>query len=334
MSDEQSSGWAGDLWAAADLITPMAIRVAATLRLADHIAAGTDTAATLAAATGSHPDALSRLLNHLVTARVLTGLDAGAYTLTPLGERLRDDHPDGIRAWLDIDGSVGRAELSFVQLLHTVRTGEPAFPQQFGRPYWEDLAADPDRSASFDALMAARLTNAPDIAAAYPWGSLGYVVDVGGGNGRLLVEILTAHPELRGTVVDLAGPAARAREVFAAAGLGDRADAEAGSFFDALPSGAGGYVLSGVLHDWDDEAAVRILRRCADAVPDDGKVVVVEDGDGGAPDTEGDLRMLCYVGGRDRSLEQLRGLAGEAGLRVGSVIPVGYRLIVELVPSR
>ena len=333
MSEEQA-GWGGDLWAAADLITPMAIRVAATLRLADHIATGTDTADLLAAATRTHPDALGRVLNHLVTAGVLSTEDAGAYSLTPLGERLRDDHPDGVRAWLDIDGSVGRAELSFVQLLHTVRTGEPAFPQQFGRPYWDDLAADPARSASFDALMAARLTNASDVAAAYPWGSLGHVIDVGGGNGRLLAEVLTAHPDLRGTVVDLAGPAERAREAFAAAGLGDRADARAGSFFDALPAGAGGYVLSGVLHDWDDDAAVRILKRCAEAVPDSGKVLVVADGDGGAPDTEGDLRMLCYVGGRDRSLEQLRELAGKAGLRVGSVIPVGYRLLVELLPSR
>jgi len=330
MADEE----AGSLWAAADLVTPMAIRVAATLRLADHIAAGRCMTEALAAATRADSDALGRVLNHLVTAGILNRTETGAHTLTPLGERLRDVHPAGERAWLDMEGAVGRAELSFVELLHTVRTGEAAYPRRFGRAYWDDLAADPALSASFDALMGARLTNAPEVAAAYPWGSLGHVVDVGGGNGSLLIAILRAHAGLRGTVVDLAGAVARAREAFSSAGLSDRADARAGSFFDPLPAGAGGYLLSGVLHDWDDADAARILRRCAEAASETGNVLVVEDGDGGAPDTAGDLRMLCYVRGRDRSLEQLRALAGSVGLRSGAVIPVGYRLLVELLPVR
>lgn len=188
----------------------------------------------------------------------------GAYGLTALGEQLRDDHPGGLRPWLDIDGAIGRADLCFVQLLHTVRTGEPAFPRQFGRPYWDDLAADDARSASFDALMGSRLVaEAPAVAAAYPWGELGHVVDVGGGNGSLLIALLRVHEGLRGTVIDLAGPVDRARQAIRSAGLDDRAGAQAGSFFDALPAGAGGYLLSGVLHDWDDEDALRILRRCA-----------------------------------------------------------------------
>ncbi|KZM74364.1 methyltransferase [Nocardia terpenica] len=333
---EEATGWGGGLWAAADLVTPMAIRVAATLRLADHIGAGVRTAEELAATVHADRDALRRVLDHLVTAGVLVRA-ADGYDLTPLGEHLRDDDPSGVRPWLDLDGAIGRADLSFIHLLHTVRTGEPAFPLQFGVPFWDDLAADAGRSASFDALMGSRLTaDLPAVAAAYPWGALGHVVDVGGGNGALLIAILRAHPELRGTVIDLPAPAANAQKAFTAAGLGDRADAVPGSFFDPLPVGAGGYVLSGVIHDWDDEDAARILRRCADAVARRGVVLIVDHiGDREQSlDTEGDLRMLCYVRGRERTLPQLGELAKSVGLRVNVVMSAGSRSIVELASSR
>jgi 2,7-dihydroxy-5-methyl-1-naphthoate 7-O-methyltransferase len=328
---EETTGWGGALWAAADLLTPMAIRVAATLRLADHIAAGTQTTDALAAAVDADRDSLGRLLGHLVTAGVLSRTGAGAYTLTSLGEQLRDDDPGGVRAWLDLEGAIGRGDLCFVHLLHTVRTGGPAFPVFFGRPFWDDLSADSQLAASFDALMGARLAaDAPAVAGAYPWGTLGHVVDVGGGNGSLLIAILRAHANLRGTVIDLPGPVARAGQAIDSAGLVHRASAQAGSFFQPLPAGAGGYLLSGVLHDWDDADAIRILQRCADAAAETGKVLVVDHFAGGAPYTEGDLRMLCYVRGRERSLDQLAEVARSAGLQVNSVTPAGSRSIVEL----
>ncbi|MER7282498.1 methyltransferase [Dactylosporangium sp. NPDC000244] len=323
MSEERS------IWAAADLATPMAIRVAATLRLADHIAAGTTTPDALAEAAGADPDALGRLLGHLVTAGVVARTESG-YALTALGDQLRDDHPGGQRAWLDLEGSVGRADLCFADMLHTVRTGEAVFERRFGRPFWEDLAADPARQAQFDGLMSSRLTtDAPEVAAAYPWALLGHVVDVGGGDGSLLIAILRAHPGLRGTVVDLPGAVARAEHAIAAAGLADRAGVAPGSFFDELPPGAGGYVLSGVLHDWPDEDAARILRRCADAAGDTGTVLIC-DHIGEAFDTEGDLRMLCYFNGRERTLDRLGDLAAAAGLAVADVTPAGTRSLLAL----
>jgi len=319
------------LWAAADLLTPMAIRVAATLRLADRIAAGTSTPEALAALVGADPEALGRLLGHLVTAGVVTRTESG-FALTALGEELRDDHPAGQRAWLDLEGSVGRADLCFTDLLHTVRTGEPVFPRRFGRPFWEDLIADADRQAQFDGLMRSRLTaDGPKVAAAYPWGDLGHVVDVGGGDGSLLVAILRAHPGLRGTVLDLPGAVQRASAAIEEAGLTDRAAVVAGSFFDPLPAGAGGYVLSGVLHDWPDEDAARILGRCAEAAGDTGTVLVC-DHIGESFDTEGDLRMLCYFNGRERTLDDLRALAGGAGLGVAGVTPAGSRSLLSLRP--
>ncbi|MFC5181257.1 methyltransferase [Actinomadura harenae] len=334
---EGENGESGTIWAAADLVTPMAVRVAATLRLADHIAAGRRTARSLAEAVDADPDALERVMQHLVSTDVLTRSEDGTYGLTALGEQLRDDHPAGMRGWLDLDGAIGYASLCFADMLHSVRTGEPAFQHFFGRPFWEDLSAHSERGASFDALMGSRLVaDAPVVATAYPWGTLGHVIDVGGGDASMLIAILRRHEELRGTVVDLEGPVSRARKAIEAAGLNDRADAQVGSFFDELPAGAGGYVLSGVLHDWDDPEALRILRRCSEAVSDSGKVLIVDHfaGDLSAvSDTEGDLRMLCFVGGRERTFERLGELAAKAGLRVGSVVQAGTRSITELLPS-
>jgi 2,7-dihydroxy-5-methyl-1-naphthoate 7-O-methyltransferase len=332
---EQEQAWGGPLWPAADLITPMAVRVAATLRVADAITAGVTSGPQLAAHLGVAADPLVRVLDHLVAAGFLRRDEEGAYTLTEAGQWLRDDHPQGIRAWIDLEGAVGHADMCVVELLHTVRTGEPAFPRHFGRGFWEDLAAHPGRAASFDALMGRQAgAEAPSVAAAYDWSALGEVVDVGGGDGSLLIALLRAHPALRGTVLDLASPAATAAAALAAAGLSDRGRAQAGSFFEPLPAGAGGYILSRVLPDWDDDHVRGILRNCADAARPGGKVLVVEDtGQGESVSTEMDLRMLAYFLGRERNLGRLTELAREAGLALGTVTPARPRSIIELLPG-
>jgi len=324
-------GTAARLWSMAGLGTPMAVRVAATLRLADHIAAGSHTAAELAEACGADQDALDRLLRYLAVRGVFHRDETGRYTLTPLGEPLRADHPAGARAWFDIDG-MGWGELSFVELLHSIRTGEAAFPQRYGRPYWEDMAADPARIASFNALLGADVAaRAPGIVAGFDWAGLDHIVDVGGGDGSLLVAILTAHPDLRGTVVDLAETAQAAKESFAAAGLGHRADAVTGSFFEPIQPGADAYLLSLVLHDWDDDSSTAILRRCAEAAGPTGRVLVIESiGDGEDTHTGMDLRMLCLYGARERGVAEFTALAQRAGLHGTAVHPAGPSAIIEL----
>jgi O-methyltransferase domain len=324
---------AAQLWAMADLVTPMAVRVAATLRIADHIAQGSTTAGELAEATKADADTLDRLLKHLAAVSVLDRDQSGRYRLTPLGDVLHDDDPRGLRTRLDLEGAIGHAELSFVALLHAVRTGEPAFVAQFGRSFWDDLAANPARSATFDAEMGADVARwAPAILSAYDWGALGHIVDVGGGDGTLLAALLNAHPALRGTVVDLPRTAEAARTAFTAAGLADRADVGAGSFFDPLPAGAAGYLLTAIVHDWDDEPARAILRRCAEAAGAEGRVFVIEKigADGETPSTEVDLRLLAYLGGRERSLDELVRLTEDAGCRVAAVHRARAISIVEL----
>ncbi|GII31120.1 methyltransferase [Planotetraspora mira] len=319
-----------DLGAVSDLVTPMAVRVAATLRIADHIAEGRRTAKDLSEAVNADADALERLLRHLATADVLVRDESGAYALTPLGESLR---AGGLREMLDLEGAIGRADLSFAHLLHSVRTGGPAFPEQFGRPFWDDLAADPVRTASYDAQMGLDVAAwAPPIISAYDWGSLGHVIDVGGGNGTLMAALLQAHPTLRGTVFDQPETAAAARATLAAAGLAGRSDVAAGDFFEALPPGADGYLLSAIIHDWDDDAARAILRSCAKAAGAKGSVFVVEKTgtDGESVNTGMDLRMLVYFGGKERGVAEISALGESAGLTAIAVHPAGTLSIVEL----
>jgi precorrin-6B methylase 2 len=263
---------------------------------------------------------------------------SGRYALTPHGEVLRDNDPSGMRARLDMEGALGRAELAFVELLHSVRTGEPAYDARFGASLWDDLARDEEATASFDAQMAADVARwAPDIIAAYDWGALGHIVDVGGGTGALLIEMLRAHPTLRGTVVDQPATAEAARRAFAAAGLADRADAVPGNFFEPLPAGADAYLLTAIVHDWNDAPATAIVRRCAEAAgrAPGGRVFVIEKIgiDGVTPNTQMDLRLLVQMGGRERSLQDLLSLLERSSCRVVARHGVGAIVVVELTPG-
>ncbi|MGC9539626.1 methyltransferase [Streptomyces sp. UG1] len=311
-----------DLTALADLVTPWAIRVAATLRLADHIAAGHTALPELARAAGADVDALRRMLRVLVGRGVFAEPRQDTYALTPAAELLKDSGAFGLRAWFDLDGMGGRMDQAFGRLLDTVRTGEPAYPLVHGRSLWQDTLDSPELARSYADLMAAHTTfAAPEVVAAHPWPERGHVVDVGGGSGSLLSRLLTARPGLRGTLLDLPEAAEEAGRALAAAGHGQRASVHPGSFFDPLPTGADLYLLTWVLHDWNDEDAVRILRRCAEATADgDGSVLIVENlvTEGRRADVAAamDLRLLVLFGGRERTPGQLDELVSRAGLRV------------------
>lgn len=256
------------------------------------------------------------------------------YSLTDLGEQLTDAHPSMGRAWLDRGGALGRADLVMFDLEQTVRTGEPAYPRVYGSGFWEDLAADPALSASFDALMGAH--GFDDVVAAYDWGTATHVVDVGGGDGTLLAAILAANPEVHGTVVELSAPGAAATRTLEDAGVADRAQVVVASFFDPLPTGGDHYLLSGVIHDWDDSEATVILRNCADAAGPDGMIVLVEGlraGDDREISTEMDLRMLTYVAGRERTRDELAALARRVGLGISAVHPAGEHSSVVVLTS-
>jgi hypothetical protein len=328
----------------ADMMAPMAVRVAATLRLADHITAGSTTVDELAAAADVPADTLRRLMRYLTVRGVFAEVEPDRYGLSELAQPLRDDHPAGIRRRFDLDGPVGRGDLSFVHLLDSVRTGAPSYQRMHGKTFWEHLDEDPAQVAKFATMMATNATQA-GIEQHYRWEEMFSVVDVGGGNGTVICRLLGAYPQLRGTVVELPTTAEAAHKAVAEAGHADRCEIVGGSFFDPLPAEADAYLLCKVLHDWDDYASVAILRRCAEAAGQHGRVLIVEavelpeDQAAGTEKRNSrsvtylDLHMLVYFGGRERTLEDYRRLAATAGLTVAAVTRGGWgTAIIECIP--
>ncbi len=303
-----------DLWELSDLCTPWCVHVAATLRIAQHIAAGKAEIAELAEAAGADRDSLHRMMRHLVSKGVFEEPAPGRFALNQVARGFLEEP---ILLGFDLDGMGGRMAHAWGTLLPAVRTGRPAYHEVFGRGFWEDLEAHPKIAAAFDALMGRAGHGVPDphvLVNPADWASVRTVVDVGGGTGALLAEILRAWPTLHGTLVDLPRTVARSREVFQAAGVADRVTAVAQSFFDPLPGACDVYILKNVIGDWPDREATAILKRCAEAARPDGRVVVFT-GEEASPE----LLMMVLVGGRGRSLAEFRAMAGEAGLRVSAV---------------
>lgn len=321
-----------DLAALADLCTPWCVRVAATLRIADLIAAGTSGIRDLAAQAGCDAGALDRVLRHLVSMGVFEQAAPGTFALNEAAEGLRGTSPG-----YDLDGIGGRMAHAWGSLLGAVRTGRPAYHEILGLPFWEDLNAHPDVAASFDQLMgvAGHGTPDPEILLSDDWAPVRSVVDVGGGTGALLAEILRARPGLHGILVDLPRTATRSADVFRAAGVAGRAAVAGQSFFDPLPAGADLYLLKNVLADWPDREATAILTRCAEAARPAGRVVIlggVSAGEHGEADPE--LLMMVLLGGKDRTAREFGELARQAGLEISTAgrLPSG-RFAVECRPA-
>ncbi|MEV0393310.1 methyltransferase [Polymorphospora rubra] len=307
-----------------DLAAPFAVRVAATLRLADLIESGVRGLDALAGQAGADPDALGRLLRYLAHRGLFTEPAPDEFALTETGRLLRESGPAGQRSFLDLEELGARMDLAYIGLLHAVRTGEPGYAAVHGRSLWADLDAVPHYRRFFDNLMMSQnhLT-APQVAALYDWSGVGRVVDVGGGSGALLAELLRTHGHLRGTLVDRPDPAGTTARRLADQGLADRAEVVPGDFFAPLPTGGDVYVVARAITDWNDRDATAILRRCAEATGDGGRVLIVE-----VLPTEPhvphlspfDLQMLAVVGGRERTLADFEALVAAAGLAVTRVL--------------
>jgi hypothetical protein len=317
----------------AGLGTPMALRVAVTLGLPDRLRAGA-TAEQVATERGLSPVALRLLLNHLDTLGIVEQADGG-YRTTGFGATLCTDADNGLTNFLHLDMAGGRAELAFVELLHSVTTGESGYVRRFGRDFWADLDQHPHLRASFDKQMTDRFrTQVPQIVAGFDWARFPTIVDIGGGVGTLLAAILAAHPGIRGHLVDLDPTATDANRTFRAHQVADRAQTTVRSFFDPLPAGADAYLLCDILHDWDDEQAHLILDRCVEALPPAGRILVVEPVGGQHAATEFDLAMLVIFGGRERTVDEFRALAAVHGLVLESVTDLSDgRCLLELRTS-
>ena len=308
-----------DLWTLSDLCTPWCLHVVVTLRVAEHIAEGRERIGELAAACGCDAYALERVLELLVCKGVFERPAPGRFSLNGAARRLLDP---ALRLGLDLEGLGGRFAHAWGSMLEYTRTGAPAYARTFGLPFWEDLDAHPALRAQFDDLMGKTGHGTPDphFEITGGWGEVRSIVDVGGGTGSMLAEILRAHPAMRGTLVDVPASVAPAENTFADAGVAARAAAVGQSFFDPLPAGADLYLLRGVINDWPDREGVAILRRCAEAAGRTGRVVVLK-----GVCADGAPRPLVIemvlVGGKQRTVSEFTELARQAGLRVVAAGP-------------
>ena len=319
-----------DLEQMLDLATPWCLRVAATLRIPEHIAAGHAGIADLAAAAGCDADALHAVLGHLVSQGVFIEESPGRFACNQAAEQLASV------PFLDLAGIGGRMAHTWGTLLDYVRSGVPAYQQVFGRPFWEDLAVHPAIGAEFDALMGPAGHGVPDydVELSDGWDAVRTVVDVGGGTGAMLASLLRRHPQARGILVDLPGTVARAGRLIESLGVAGRVTVEGQSFFDPLPSGADLYLLKSVLNDWPDEPTVAILRRCAEAARTSQATIAVLGGVA-ADETPRSLGIdMLVAGGKTSTLSQFTELACLAGLDViAARTQSSGRYVVECRPS-
>lgn len=303
--------------------TTQAVSVATQLGLPALLRDGQKTADALAEATRCHAPSLTRLLRALTSIDVLTETAEGMFDLTSVGRLLCADVPGSLAAWAEFCGT--RSWVTWGRLIESVRTGDSLRKQTSGADGFHHLEDDAPGALLFNRAMV-DLTRpvACAIARTVDWSGMSLIVDVGGGYGELIAEILLQHPAVRGILFDLAHATAAAGSRLAAAGVDGRCARVTGSFFDAVPGAADAYLLKSVLHDWDDDRAVEILRNCRRAMAPHARLVVIEriapERFCDTPSDQGiarsDLNMLVGTGGRERTQAQYGELLGVAELRI------------------
>jgi O-methyltransferase domain len=284
-------------------LTARVTAIVSELGVADAIGDGSRPVHVLAEELGADPDALQRLLRALASDGVFAEEEPGVFRNTAASELLRSGG-----GWDDFAHLFGGVWYRAVGELDA--TGRPRFPETFGTDFWAWLAAHPDERAAFDRAMEQGKERRVERLAPVEWRGDETVVDVGGGNGSLLLELLRLQPGLRGIVFDLP------ETVRDEAALGDRIEFVAGDFFERVPEGDA-YVLGTILHDWDDERATAILRTIGEAAPAGARLLVLDTVVPEGNDANGakwlDLLMLTLFGGRERNEAQWRELLAAGG---------------------
>ena len=283
----------------------------------------------LARATGAHEPSLYRVLRVLAALGVLHESEPRSFSLTVIGDRLRSDAPVSMRSWATFLEALGGVR-PFAHIVETVKTGKPGLDIEFGTSVFDYLTEHPDDFATFNAAMSERTESfASSVANRYDFSDTRIVMDLGGGKGTLLVEILRQNAHLTGVLLEIPAVAAHADAILDATDLANRCEVLAGDFFKQVPAGADCYVLANVLHDWDDERSIEILRNCRRAMHSAGKVLIVErlipeNGDDPVPTLLSDINMLVLTGGQERTNAEYSKLLDAAGLIPGTIQQVAF----------
>jgi len=304
------------------------IVAACRLRIPDLVADAPRSAEELAAETGTLSAPLHRMLRGLAVWRVLEEMPDGKFGSTSLSDTFRSDKPglrnmtimlseEGYQAWGD--------------LMFSLRTGKSAYVHMYGKSHFDRIGENPELAEHFNAAMVEFSSRvAGTFAAVYDFTGARTVVDVGGGNGAVLMAVLQAHAGMHGILFDLAQGLVGADEKLAAGGVAERVTLQEGSFFEAVPPGADVYMLKSIVHDWDDERALAILQACARAMHPTSRLVLlerklperIENPDEAFTTVMGDVHMMVVLGGKERTADEYRDLLAQAGLRLTSMTPI------------
>ncbi|WP_224487974.1 acetylserotonin O-methyltransferase [Robertkochia flava] len=302
-----------------------ALYAAARLDLAEIIATNDLLSVSdLSEKTGADTDALYRLLRALASVGVFREKEEGVFIMTPMAECLRYGNPHSVKAMALGMGHVFYP--AYQELLYSVKTGNGGFEVHHGKKVFEYFNQHQDQAKIFDRMMTDfHGGETMPMIENYDFSACEKIVDVGGGNGEVLIRLLRAHKELEAVLFDLPHVIKRSEENIENCGLADRCSCVGGSFFQAVPEGGDAYILRHIVHDWDDTSAVKILSNCAKAMKPDGKVLVVEavipSGNDPHPYKWLDLTMLL-IGGRERTEKQFREIFDAAGLQLSRIIPI------------
>jgi hypothetical protein len=314
------------------------IYVAAKLGLAEHLNDGAQPTSVLASRVGAHPAALYRLLRALASVGLFAETTDGAFELTPPARLLAPDVPGSFHglALLYGDEWLYRA---YGRLLFSVETGSPAFDHVHGQSFYGYLAAHEDAAACFDGAMSAySRQEAAGLLDAYDFTDVTRVVDVGGGHGALVVALLDAYPSMSAILFDMPRVIAEARPSFEAQEDAGRVQCVAGDFFHGVPAGGDLYLLKSILHNWDDDRCISILKHCRDAITPSGRLLIAERviPTGNGPDEAKlfDINMLVVIAGQERTEAEFEHLLHAAGFRPTRRIATATPLtLIEAVPE-
>jgi ubiquinone/menaquinone biosynthesis C-methylase UbiE len=301
------------------------IYIVAKLGLADLVKDGPRTAADLAKDSGTHEASLFRVLRALACVNVLTQDELDRFGDTPVLATLRSDAPGTLRSFAMTE--LGEEHYpAWGELMHSVKTGGIAFDHAFGKDVWEFFKEHPDNAKIFNDAMSGMTAQANDaLHAVYDFAGIETILDIGGGHGGLITSILKRNPQMRGILFDSPQVIDGAKQALASSDFADRCEVVGGNFFEAVPEGADAHILKWIIHDWNDEQSVAILKNSHRAMKSGGKLILVEavvpPGNEMHFSKFMDLNMLVMTGGRERTESEFRRLYDAAGFRLTRIVP-------------
>jgi hypothetical protein len=335
----ESGSARAELMQLTQLFLPFAIRGLATLGVADALASGPATVETIAEAVNAEAGALYRTLHFTASRGVFTELPGKTFALNPVADLMRSDAPGSMRSRLMIDDGTANALRVLTEVTHTLRTGESAYRKVMGISPFEAIATG---QRSGGRVIRRRNSAGPvdGLLSKVDFGNDRIVADVGGGTGTMIGGILARYPDLQGVLFDLPSVVEHAAPELESLAVKQRCQVVGGDMFREVPADADTYVLSNVLHDWPDEQAKVVLTNIRKAIPDNGRLLVLESLVGDEPErvaqiAQQDFMLLLNTGGRERTAGEHEALLQEADFRVTSVTPLSseWGTVIEARPS-